>query len=101
MGALHRWLLGWEVWVLLHLLVAWFMPGVLKSLAAPRSLSPVHAQTAVAVENRTQLQRVLSSTALPAYHVLMALILPLAIGVSAFGSFSSPALAQLLNFYQF
>ena len=70
---------------MLHLLVAWFMPGILRALAAPSRL-PVPAQGAVSVAGKTWLHRLLSSAALPAYHVLMALVLPAATGTAAFGS---------------
>lgn len=90
-----RWLLWWEVWVALHLIVAWFMPGILKTLASPKRL-PVPAQGVAQDAGRSQLQRLLSSAALPAYHVLMALVLPAATGVAAFGG-----AAQLVNVYDF
>ena len=90
-----RWLLWWEVWVALHLIVAWFMPGILKTLASPKRL-PIPALGVAQDAGRSQLQRLLSSAALPAYHVLMALVLPAAAGVAAFGG-----AAQLVSVYDF
>ena len=87
-----RWLVGWEVWVLLHLVVAWYMPRVLKALAAPKRL-PIPGPGVESGPERTSVQKALSFVALPAYHVLMALVLPAAVGVAAFGSAS-----QLLSF---
>ena len=81
----RRWLLGWELWVTLHLLVAWFMPGILRALAAPSKL-PLPAHGEMPMAGKTRLHSFLSSAALPAYHVLMALVLPAATGVVAFGS---------------
>ena len=77
--------MGWELWVTLHLLVAWFMPGILRALAAPSKL-PLPAQGPISVAGKTRLHSLLSSAALPAYHILMALVLPAATGVAAFGS---------------
>ena len=70
---------------MLHLLVAWFMPGILRALAAPSRL-PFPAQGDMSVAGNTRLHRFMSSAALPAYHVLMVLVLPAATGVAAFGS---------------
>ncbi len=78
--------------MLLHLVVSWYMPRVLKALAAPKRL-PIPGPGAEAGVEKTSVQKALSSAALPAYHVLMALLLPAAVGVAAFGSAS-----QLLTF---
>ena len=81
--------------MLLHLVVAWYMPGILKALAAPKRL-PLPGSGADQGARKTPLQRMLSSAALPAYHILMALLLPAAIGVAAFGSTATSA-SQLLG----
>jgi len=71
------------------------MPGVLKALAAPKELPRAGVKPEA---ETTQLRRMLSSTALPAYHVLMVLLLPAATGVAAFGS--APQLSSIYNVWR-
>ena len=73
------------------------MPGVLRALAAPKEL-PVPRAGAKPEAEKTQLRRMLSSIALPAYHVLMVLLLPAATGAAAFGS--APQLSSIYNVWR-
>ncbi len=83
-----RWALAWEGWVLLHLLVAWSMPSFLAALARPPLdlPRPVNGMGAAGGEAEAQGWWLLLLVGMPAYHALMALVIPAGIGYAPFSS---------------
>lgn len=79
----HRWLLGWEAWVALQLLVAWFMPSVLHTLARQPAAGAT-LSVAIAGGGPKGRAKWAQSLGLPIYHAMMVLLIPAAVGYAPF-----------------
>lgn len=79
---LRRWLLGWEAWVALHVLVAWFMPSVLRALAAQPQAGGVPGPGAHLRSAKGQ--KWVDWLGLPSYHVMMVALIPALVGYAPF-----------------
>jgi len=79
----RRWLLGWEAWVALQLLVAWFMPSVLRVLARQPAAGAAHVAASPVGGPRGRAKWA-ESLGMPMYHAVMVLLIPAAVGYAPF-----------------
>ncbi|KAK9914760.1 hypothetical protein WJX75_000214 [Coccomyxa subellipsoidea] len=82
-GDSRRWLLGWEAWVALHLLVAWFMPSVLRALAA-RPHTGAGSGAIPPMGSASCRPKWVDWLGLPGYHAMMVLVIPALLGYAPF-----------------
>ncbi|CAL8468718.1 g8258 [Coccomyxa elongata] len=83
-GDWQRWLLGWEMWVALHALVAWCMPSLLRALAAQPYASRALGQAALTAGAAKGRVKWVDWLGLPLYHAMMVLIIPALVGFAPF-----------------
>lgn len=72
------------MWVVLHALVAWCMPSVLRTLAAQPHAGMALGQAAVTAGTASGRVKWMDWLALPMYHVMMVLIIPALVGFAPF-----------------